>query len=646
MKKDDILKISDREKRIAFDLYERLKDIEEQYTGERIVGDPSPLNLDPSDRRQGTLMAGGDFPEFETYADVIDAYNSGVAVEPGESLTDYIKRNNIKIKEIEMDPLGDLKKVELVDELESGPMKDELQEKFDPSQETYEEYLRRINLDRPFNAATGGRVKASNGLAVQTLNPLFPTKDPTDTESFKPLDLPGAIIPPLAIGAGAKRLKDIFFSKPEDESKEEIVERIEKVEKDRKDPNLIPPDMDPNDPKFINKQLERIAIKEAVDRLKQKEMDKTKRDDRTILARDLELDVPKSGLYELRKKENENFFQNRLQTLKDKDVNFDGYYSTREIANLLGIKTNSGVEDFIKRKNVPSVKQHGLYKVVKLNDFLNAYQPTKERIQAAPELDVRTKARDNFISEAAKGDFYNRFKKLRQPKFLPTEVKEVYDKYNLSEIEGGHPFPVEFFTKKYGKDNTLQDKRQFDWIYRNKDKLFDKNNLVFQSKDVNTLYRDKIKNLKKQYEILSPLVDKYEGKGAVKNKKDLATIEAANNKIMDIIAESEFDAKKFIEDSPNSVDLPRMRLGGLHGALFNTDTGEVSVYTGAGEGAGFVSGAASDEPQDTKLKLAGDYLDIISNVIGDSQDKKIITDYVTKTLLPRFNRGGIVSLKL
>ena len=48
--------------------------------------------------------------EFETYADVIDAYNSGVAVVPGESLTDYIKRNNIKIKEVEMDPLGDLEK--------------------------------------------------------------------------------------------------------------------------------------------------------------------------------------------------------------------------------------------------------------------------------------------------------------------------------------------------------------------------------------------------------------------------------------------------------------------------------------------------------------------------------------------------------
>ena len=157
------LNVSNEEKRIAFDLYQALKDIEEQYTGETIAGDPSPQNLDPSDRRQGTLMAGGDFPEFETYADVIDAYNSGVAVEPGESLTDYIKRNNIKIKEIEMDPLGDLKKVELVDELEPGPLKDELLKDFDPSQETYEEYLQRKNLDRPFNAQDGGRVLAREG---------------------------------------------------------------------------------------------------------------------------------------------------------------------------------------------------------------------------------------------------------------------------------------------------------------------------------------------------------------------------------------------------------------------------------------------------------------------------------------------------
>ena len=47
--------------------------------------------------------------EFETYADVIDAYN---ADNMGYStLTDYIKDQNIKIKEIEMDPIGDMQKI-------------------------------------------------------------------------------------------------------------------------------------------------------------------------------------------------------------------------------------------------------------------------------------------------------------------------------------------------------------------------------------------------------------------------------------------------------------------------------------------------------------------------------------------------------
>ena len=49
--------------------------------------------------------------EEESYADIIDAYESGVGVVEGESLTDYIKRNNIKIKEVEMDPIGDFEKI-------------------------------------------------------------------------------------------------------------------------------------------------------------------------------------------------------------------------------------------------------------------------------------------------------------------------------------------------------------------------------------------------------------------------------------------------------------------------------------------------------------------------------------------------------
>ena len=49
--------------------------------------------------------------EFETYADVIDSYEISDDKLRGISLTDYIKRNNIKIKEIEMDPIGDLEKI-------------------------------------------------------------------------------------------------------------------------------------------------------------------------------------------------------------------------------------------------------------------------------------------------------------------------------------------------------------------------------------------------------------------------------------------------------------------------------------------------------------------------------------------------------
>jgi len=39
--------------------------------------------------------------EYEFYEDVVDAYEAGIGVEPGDSLTDYIEKNNIKIKEIE-----------------------------------------------------------------------------------------------------------------------------------------------------------------------------------------------------------------------------------------------------------------------------------------------------------------------------------------------------------------------------------------------------------------------------------------------------------------------------------------------------------------------------------------------------------------
>ena len=57
--------------------------------------------------------------EKEKYENIIDAYEKGVGVEPGESLTDYIKRENIKIKEIDMDDMDDERSEEHTSELQS-----------------------------------------------------------------------------------------------------------------------------------------------------------------------------------------------------------------------------------------------------------------------------------------------------------------------------------------------------------------------------------------------------------------------------------------------------------------------------------------------------------------------------------------------
>ena len=53
---------------------------------------------------------------------------------------------------------------DLVDDLEPGSLKDEMKGKFDPDQETYEEYLQRKGLgERPFNASDGGRANLADG---------------------------------------------------------------------------------------------------------------------------------------------------------------------------------------------------------------------------------------------------------------------------------------------------------------------------------------------------------------------------------------------------------------------------------------------------------------------------------------------------
>ena len=84
-------------------------------------------------------------------------------------------------------------------------------------------------------SVVGKNVESRGSKQKEVLFRSFTIQDPTDLDSFRPLDVPGAIIPPLAIGAAAKRLRDTFFSKDEDDDKKDIKEEDDKL------PNIEPP---------------------------------------------------------------------------------------------------------------------------------------------------------------------------------------------------------------------------------------------------------------------------------------------------------------------------------------------------------------------------------------------------------------------
>ena len=193
----------------------------------------------------------------------------------------------------------------------------------------------------------------------------------------------------------------------------------------------------------------------------------------------------------------------------------------------------------------------------------------------------------------------------------------------------------------------MKNKRQFDWIYRNRDKLFNPNDLVLQSKEINQSggpFYNAIGELKPLYKKLGEYVDKYEGKGAVKNKEDINAISKLNLDIMKIVTESKSEVENFLKENPDSkLTIPKMKTGGLHGAIFDYETGEVELYA-PDKQVLFESGAVGDEPQDQKLKIAESFLDAVNQIVDDKSDLKILTDYFEGKVLPRFQKGGGVEI--
>ena len=100
---------------------------------------------------------------MEYYEDVIDAYESGVGVLPGESLTDYIKRNNIDI--IEMDTFR-LKDSGRSKEANGGIMRNFYREG-DEVEEFQEEDLDTIELMKDQGIPAGEQVRAQDSGIMQ-----------------------------------------------------------------------------------------------------------------------------------------------------------------------------------------------------------------------------------------------------------------------------------------------------------------------------------------------------------------------------------------------------------------------------------------------------------------------------------------------
>ena len=103
---------------------------------------------------------------METYEEVIDSWNSSEDKIRGLSLTDYINKHNIKIKEIEMDPLGDFEKIIRGNKASGGIMRANYAYGTD-DEEFGEEELDTIELMKDQNIPYGEQVKGQGSGIMQ-----------------------------------------------------------------------------------------------------------------------------------------------------------------------------------------------------------------------------------------------------------------------------------------------------------------------------------------------------------------------------------------------------------------------------------------------------------------------------------------------
>ena len=103
---EQFIKLADKEK-IQSDIdNEIIQLLNEKFEEQKKPGESFSDWLKRTPREELLRIELSNGGSVEDYGDLIDAYEKGIDVLRGESLTDYIRRNRIKL----MDPMGDLEK--------------------------------------------------------------------------------------------------------------------------------------------------------------------------------------------------------------------------------------------------------------------------------------------------------------------------------------------------------------------------------------------------------------------------------------------------------------------------------------------------------------------------------------------------------
>ena len=355
--------------------------------------------------------------------------------------------------------------------------------------------------------------------------------------------------------------------------------------------------------------------------------------------------------------------------IKKYNIDPQNYYTPADMMKILGLaKKNRGLEDYFikltpetsKRRQAVSVKFRGIRKEgetfrsptnlkYKLEDVLNVIGARHNQLMGATPGKVWNNLRKDIekdIMNKVPGleEIYKSFQTLRRPDpkslaqkirggHLPSKMMEMYQKYNIGDIELGHKFPLFFSgfkSKRVGDKVVSTNEPRIKWINENIEKLIKPDSYAWQSKNLNfeILQKNQRQVLEGPYKKLQQYFDKYQGNPDKISSADREAITKINNEIIEGKNYLENLAVKYF-NSPAGANDPSKKAALTQGVIdvgiFDLKTAQPKLY-GAKEGDVFYKNIVDmnkDEIMYYKNTIINDWLNVTRNKITDPNDLAI-----------------------